>query len=92
MGHAAGSNVARTISNAPVRTAFAPWYESTRVNPTPAIAASIAASAVFTLSRERIAIAFLDLPDVNVHPMSAIHQRRRNRDVEDQAVFSEPPV
>jgi len=45
-------------------------YESTRVNPTPAIAASIAASAVFTLSRERIAIAFLDLPAVNVHPLS----------------------
>src|SRR5258708_6949642 len=40
------------MASAPVRSPSAIWYESTRVIPTPAMAASMAASAVLTMNRE----------------------------------------
>jgi hypothetical protein len=48
----AGSNLRSVRSSRSARLASSIWYDSTRVTPTPEIAASMAASAVLTMSRE----------------------------------------
>ncbi len=52
-GAGAGSNSFSTTLSFPSATARETWYDSTCVIPTPAIAASIAASAVLMLRRQR---------------------------------------